>query len=546
MIDQNYFLQPANEMSPENPVFELNLLSENTYEYTQRVLMQRNIQEYRLRPGFFALGIGGAGMAFYIANSGTFSDSETIEKSITFNIIGALLAATGFLNMKPVGEPRPTGEERYLRSSGTTVQTDTIITNELIDATASITVRYDDLIIFEEENRQLSNGGLSIPLAGTLNELQLSGPDPDSISIDITFADSVYNYDYPVERILQPYARVTSQLAELRNSPEETPDNVLADLMKGSQLQITSDENEEWYRVLYGIAENYVRKENVELIWRSSDFVEDDQIVTVPRVPFGNIDVENNIPVLRGETSNAIGFILTNESYTGDLTERNYAHRDGRLIKTYLTNALGYQPQNIFELADVSNPNEIFSTLSEIRSVSNDSTELFVYLSGYGMVNIDENKAQLALLGINDETDNLPAIPLQKIFEQIASISSGQTLVLSDIDFSVTVSSDRFTANEARNIVELNAAPLSDNSQTSLLMGTRLGYPSNLYVSSGEDKKHHIFPYYFSKAIQERKTTMSEIYQYLERNVSYTSRKLYDRPQDPLLIGSISLDLISE
>lgn len=545
LIDQNYFLKPANKVTPQNPVLELDVQALRTYEYTQRVLMERNIQEYKLRPGFVALGIGGAAMSFYIANSETFFSNKTSEKAITLNAIGLLMGASAFLNMEPVGEPRPTGEERFLRSSGTTVQTDTVNSTEQIDASASIAIQYNDSIIFEEENREVSNGSLRISLAGTLNELQLSGPDPGSVSIEVNFQDSVYNYKYPVEDILQPYALVTSQLTELRNSPQESPDNVLADLMKGSQIQIQAEENEEWYRVLYGISENYVKKENVEMIWRSTDFIDDDQVVTVPRVPFGNIDVENNIPVLRDGVPNAVALILTNESYSGDLSERNYAHRDGRLIKTYLTNALGYQQDNIFELEDVNNSDELYRTLAQMESVANDSTELFIYLSGYGNIGTDNSEAQLGLLGVDNDSE-ASVMQLQRIFKQIEDIPSNKTLVLADIDFSPQISSDRFSANEARNIIELNAAPISDNSRTSLLLSTRLGYPSNLYVSSEEDKKHHIFPYFFSKALQERRTRISDIYQYLERNVSYTARKLYDRPQDPLLIGSTSLDLTSK
>lgn len=546
IVEEDYLLMPSDDISPENPVFELDLYSERTYEYTQRVLIQRNIQEYKLRPGFLALGLGGAGMAFYLANSDTFNGSAVSGKSVTMNAIGGLMAISGFMNMKPVGEPRPTGEERYLRSSGSAVKTDTVQVTEEIDKTVSLTVYHNDRLIFEEEERSLSGGSVKISLAGILNEQQLSGPDPGVITIEVNFEDTRYRYEYPVEDILQPYARVKSPLTELRNSPQETADNVLADLMKGSQLQVQNFDNEEWYQVLYGISENYVRKENVELIWRSGDYVDDDQVVTVPRVPFGNIDVESNIPVFRQNESNAIGLIVTNESYTGGLAERSYAHRDGRLLKTYLTNALGYQQENIYELTDVTDPNAIYRTLSEIRFAANDSTEFFVFLSGYGRVATDSEEPRLEFLGINGSEDS-GVLPLKEMYEQIASIPSAQTVLVSDIDFSPNFPDNNFTTNEERILIEITADPISDHPRASLLMGSRLSHPSNLYVSTGsEDKKHHIFPYFFSKALQQRKTSISDIYQYLERNVSYTARKLYDRPQDPLLIGSTILDLIPQ
>lgn len=545
IVKEDYLLMLADDISPDDPVFELDLYSERTYEYTQRVLIERNIQEYRLRPGFMILGLGGAGMAFYLANSDAFNGSAVSGKSITLNAIGGLMAFSGFFNMKPVGEPRPTGEERYLRSSGSAMKTDTVRTTEEIDNPVSIMVYHNDQLIFEDKNRSLSEGSINISLAGILNEQQLSGPDPGDIVIIVHFQNSKYKYEYPVEDILQPYARVISPLTELRNSPEETDDNALADLMKGSQLQIQNFDHEEWYQVLYGISENYVRKENVELIWRSGDFIDDDQIVTVPRVPFGNIDVESNIPILRESQPNAIGLVITNESYTGDLAERSYTHRDGRLIKTYLTNALGYQQQNVFELTDVQDSDVFSGILSEISSLANDSTELFVYLGGYGRVATDE-EPQLEFLGVNG-SGNPPAISLRTLYEQISSISSAQTVVISDIDFNHNPTGNQFTANEERTIIETTADPIADHPRASLLIGSRLSHPSNLYVSTGgEDKKHHIFPYFFSKALQQRKTSMADIYQYLERNVSYTARKLYDRPQDPLLIGSTTLDLIPQ
>lgn len=546
ILEQDNFLRVTDKVTPENPVISLKMFSKTNYEFTQRVLMQRNIQDYKLRPGFVALGLGGSAMAFYLANASNLQGKSTSIKSIVLNGVGGLLAISGFLNMKPVGDPRPTGEERFLRSTGTTVKMDTVEAAENADALASIIVRHNGNIIFEED-RNFSSGSIDITLASKLNELQLTGPNPGSISAEVTFEDSVYTYDYSIEEVLMPYAQVTSQLAELRNSPEETPDNVLADLVRGSQLKIRNIGSGDWYQVLYGISENYIRKNDAELLWRSADFIQDEQVVTVPRVPFGNIDVESNIPILRGPSYNSIALIVTNENYAGDWEERNYTHRDGRLIKTYLSNALGYPKQNIFEIRDLRDKSEIYDALADIRSTANDSTELFVYLAGYGSVNLGGGRSELNFLGISDD-DAQPEVSLKTLFKEVASIPSSQTMVLGDIDFSASVHADQLTANEVQDIIETTAAPLTGvNSRASLLMGNRLSHPSSLYVSAqGEDKKHHVFPYFFAKALQERRTNLSNIYQYLERNVSYTARRLFDRPQDPLLIGNSSLDLTPE
>jgi hypothetical protein len=545
IVEENFFLQQSNDVSPENPVLSLALFSETEYEYTQRVLMQRNIQDYKLRAGTVALGIGGAAMAFYLANVADFGSHSSTTKRWTLNGMGALMLASGFLNMKPVGEPRPTGEERYKRATGTTIKIDTVKTDAKIDTSASVYMLYNDLIIFEETNQDINNGVLNVPIGNALSDLKLSGQNPGNTTVEVLFADSLYRYNYAVDSVLQPYAVINKQLTALRNSPQQNSDNVLADLVEGSQLKISSI-TEDWYQVMYGISETYIKKSDASIIWRSEDYEVEDQVVVVPRVPFGEIDVESNIPILRSENPNAKALLLINQNYADTLGERNYSLRDGRLMRSYLQNALGYSEDNIYQLADISSTDSLNTLISSLQSTANDSTELFVYISGYGTV--DKEQQKLHFLPVSSDIESDSSIALSDLYSQIGKIPSEQTVVLSDIDFVRSSKNGSMSENEMRNIIENNVSPLlTQNTNNSVLLGTQLNNPSRLYMSEeGEDKKHHIFPYFFAKALQERKTTLSDIYQYLERNVSYTSRKLFDRPQDPLLLGNTQLNLAGQ
>ncbi|MDZ7680298.1 MAG: caspase family protein [Fodinibius sp.] len=544
LVEQDYFLKPGKAVTPENPTLRLDLYSKSKYQYTQRVLMQRNIQDYRLDPASIALGMGGATLAFYLANAKGINGAGSKSKSWTLNAAGGLFLLSGFLNMKAVEEPRPTGEEKYLRGTGTIIKLTPHKLDRTLDSAPTLTVRYNNNVIFSEYERPFS-GTLEIPLAGKVEELELAGANPGNLDIAVTFKDSTYQYSYPVEQVLQPYARVTAQLTELRNQPQENEDNILADLVKDSRLRIKSTENEQWYQVLYGISENYIRKEDAELIWRAAGFAEDSDVITVPRVPFGNIDVESNIPILRGPAANRLALIVTNENYTGDRQERNYAHRDGKLMKTYLTTALGYFKENIYELRDIGSAEEIYQRVAQMRSETNDNTELFVYISGYGVVNSQQQS--LGLLTVTEQQANQDTVQLSKLNQQLAALTTGKTTVLNDIDFAASARSQQVSANEEQSLIDAATLALRRDARAAVLMGTQLRYPSSLYVSSeGDDKKHYIFPYFFAKALQQRKTNIAAIYQYLERNISYTARKLFDRPQDPLLLGNSSIDLISQ
>lgn len=543
VLEQNRFLQPANSVNPQNPTLRLDLMSRTKYQYSQRVLAERQIQDYKLRPGFMALGLTGAALSFYAANSSAISSTRSTTYTLTLNTMGVLLAGASFLNFKAVGEPRSTGEEKYLRSVGDSVRVDTVHVQQNPDSTPSVTVRYGDLTISEEQGRSINNGQLTIPLAELLEELNLEGSNPGTVGVSVTFEDSLYSYEYPVSAVLQPYANVTARLSPLRNTPDDTTDNIVADLVEGSQLQIKDTSYENWYQVLYGIAEHYVAKDDAEIVWRSSDFSQEEQIETVPRVAFGEVDVENNIPILRGNQPNAIGLVITNENYVSD-KERRYAHRDGRLIKTYLQGALGYPEEQIYELQDFSDPAEVNRILSEIRLAANEKSELTVFLSGYGRIS-QNGESTVSMLGINTDTSGVQsAISFEHILEQVTTITSGQTLIISDLDFSSSSQSVNYSSAEANQLLSsASEVLLNANPQSAVFFSTRLNQPSALYQSAQEDKKHRIFPYFFAKAMQQRNTTLTEINQYLQRNVSYTARKLHDHPQNPLLFGNPTIDL---
>ncbi|MEL7834616.1 caspase family protein [Fodinibius sp. Rm-B-1B1-1] len=544
IVRENYFLQQSGEINSGNPVLSLELFTKTEYEYPQRVLVQRTIQDYQLRWGSVALGIGGATMAFYLANATDFGH-DTSTKRWTLNGMGALMLASGFLNMKAVGDPQPTGEERYLRSTGTTTEIDTMPANSSIDTTASVYMLYNDLIIFEDNNQQLSNGKLNIPVGDALEDLNLSGANPGSVTVEVLFADSLYQYEYPIESVLQPYAVVNDQLTALRSSANENDDNVLADLVEGSELKINNI-NDEWYQVLYGISETYIKKSSADIIWRSEDYTIEDQ-VAVPRVPFGNVDVESNIPVLNQQNNNAKALLVVNQNYEEPLNTRNFAFRDGRLIRSYLENALGYKEEDIHQLADIPDSDTLNTVLSSIQESANDSTEFFVYFSGYGTIETQNSANELQLLTVPSEAKTDSTISLRSIFSEIGKVSSAKTIVLSDIDFSASNQKGRTPENQQQKIMEYTVSPLTDaHPNSSILFGARLNNVSGLYMSQGVEKMHHIFPYFFARALQERRTTISDIYQYLERNVSYTSRKLYDRPQSPLLFGNTQLNIVSE
>jgi hypothetical protein len=538
VLSEETFLHLSDSLSPESPVLKLEVLSNTTFEYTEKILVERTIQRYRLRPGFVILGLAGGAAAFYVGNSDQFGSNKM--QSITLNSIGALLSISGFFNLKPSGEPRPVGEERYLNDTGTFIETDTVRINEDISSPANISVTYNGRTIFEEEIMQINKGQINIPLANRFEDLRLTDPEPGQFEVKVDFQDSTYRYINPVSSILEPYARVNTEYTELRREPAINSENVLAQLAEGSQVYVEGVHNNDWLKVRYGIFESYIRRDDADIQWRTANFSEDTEIVTIPTVPFGNIDVESNIPQLRDEVQNAQALIITNESYVESLPQRRYTHRDGRLIEAYLKDGLGYRDEHIHFLRDLNNPQQVFDIIGKINSSADQDTELFVYIAGYGAIKADQEGSELFLKNIEQESQAAVDLPLNSLLNRLGNIPARQKWVLADIDFSLNMA-DSLSYSQVEEFMASHASDFTEGPNTALLLGSEVGRPSRLYRSSSENKNHHIFPYLFARALQQHRTDIIQIYSLLNQNISYTSRRLHDRSQSPMFYGDRTL-----
>lgn len=547
IISTEEFLEVSSQVTPESPNLKLQMLSNTEYEFAEKVLVQRSIQDYKLKPGFVALGLIGAGLAAYAANSNAINGGQSSAASLSLNTAAVIIAGASMMNLKPSDEPRETGEERFLRKTGSFIEHDTLQVESTPQDSASIDIWYGEDILVENERQEFRNGELSINLGGLLNGLELQGTETENVRVNVAHSDSLYTFNYPLNQILQPFARITSPVAELRSKPDQNPGNVLAELIQGSQLQILANVEPNWYRILYGISENYISREDAEIIWRSSDFSRESEVVAVPIVPFGNIDVESNIPILSGVNPGARALVVSNENYVEPYEKRSHAHRDARLLKTYMENALGLLPSNIYEVQDISDWQKVNKTLTQISSGSGDSTDVYVYINGYGTVTKENDGFDL---GFKTTGNDSTTIDLQRLFSGLSELTDSRLIVLADIEFQALREQSEITESEIdleQPLRKLSQTITGVNSNATVIFGSQMNQQSELYVSdSGEDKKHHIFPYFFARALQERRIEMGSIFQFLQRNIPYTSRRLHDRSQDPQIFGNTSQQIIPE
>ena len=528
LITSDQFLTRVGSISPQNPVIQFEIKSANTFEYTQRVRTDRYIQRYRPSFKSVLLGLGGASLATTAAL--VIDQPKSTQQALLGT--AALVSLTSFLNMNPIGEPTPTGEVRLLRRTGSITETDTVSASPNISTDVSYTMYHDGEIVAVGDDLEYRNSRFTINLLESFNPEESEYQDDDVITIEIYFNDDIYVNTVPISSFLEQFVVIDTEVTALRDEPVLDSRAILTDLAQGSQLRFV-EEDELWYKVLYGISETYVAKSDAYLIWRPTEFASQLSIITVPNIPFGNIDVESDIPKLVDQNDRSYGFVLANREYQGELSERNFAERDAQLMSAYLEDALSFRSDNIRTVTNVENQQQLVLAYNRLANdMRDDQKRLIVYISGY--VTAGEN-GEMLLFGTGGSTSS--KINLNSFFSGISRLPVEELIVLLDVD-NIDEENQVLIEPLANQILEYKA-------NSSIIVSSSETQRSRNYSRmGGEQKRHSIFSYFIADAIKEGATTVSEIVNHLQRNVDYTSRRLHNQPQHILFFGESDLSLI--
>lgn len=533
LLESELFLQKIGDISPELPVAQFRLKTANTFEYAKRIKTNRYIQKYRPKLGYVLLGIGASSLAGYSALE--FSDPNKKGQQIALLGASSALLGISFLNMKAVGEPQSTGETRLLRKTGEFVDTDTL--NATINEPQKIiySLRYNQQALVENKEITVNDNSFSVNFLEELNPDIFPGDENTFITLDVIYRDSLYTNDIPIRLIYDPFVVVRSSVTALRNEAESNSRNVLTDLAQGSQLKMVERKGD-WVKVLYGISENWVSANDVDVIWRPSQFSRQLSVIAIPNVPFGSVDVERDMPNLSEDNRDRWAFIVSNQSYSNDFPEKAYAHRDARLIEKYVNTSLGVIPNQTIKFQDVSGTQPAINGFNRLVSrVNNKEIELIVYLNGYA--EIDSKTDKVYFLGTSNDSATA-RIDLNSLLDGFANLPVKELSIIADIDF--------IQNSDKTNSLELLAATITTQVPNStVIFSSNTNQRSYIYAEpNGVQKRHSIFTYFLADAIKNRNTSWGNIKSYLDRNVSFTSRSIFNSAQDIRFFGSDSLSLI--
>ena len=555
VVSKDYFLNRIGEVTPQEPYLKVELLSRNRYVYAEKVLLERYIQDYKLRWPFFILSLAAGGFTIYSAQSDlVVEDLSTSEQNIITGA-GGLIALSGMLHMKPSGELRATGEKRYLRQTGTQEVIDTVRVAEGPSDSLRYSIYYDNQRLAFKQKAFFDNGIAQIPLGQYFRELSITRMNPGEVLVAVNYRDQIYDYQVSVASFMKRFVEITIPSAPLRVTPEWQEESVITNLGKGSRLPLIERVEDNWYKVMYGIRESYVSSNNSQVVWYLDESNTSDsensqlrRIVQVQEVEYGEIDVESNLPILAARDSLSMGIIIANEQYRSSLSSRQYALRDARLVNDYFTSSLGIPSENLFRYDDLENQANWDDFKRNFTAFEDTLNQKLVYINGYGKVNQhdragDSLSYSLLLTEWRDgKGEQVNAeLSLQELFQSVLQIPSQSTTLFLDLDYiaadSTVTAGPEAIAQEFQQ--QINTLMDTRFGNISIISANRPGMPSRTYYKSGvEDQKHSVFCYYLAEALQQKITEINPLFQFLERNVTYTARRLFDQPQNPQRYGT--------
>ena len=540
LVDEDVFLEMSQKPDPNRPILVYDVWNVKTYDYSIKIQTNRYLQRYR--PSLTAIFFGVLGASAGYLTAGILSPKSSDQYMLLG--IGVLSLITGFAGDRSLEEATSTGEQRLLKQTGVVQLSDTLrATNEPITS-PSYTIYNDLEAIAIRNNVTFDKNNYHINLLEDINPSNFLVQENQSIRIELEFNDSLYTQVIPVEDIFERFVVVESKVTALRQNPDNSNNSILTDLVKGSELLLL-DDLDNWYVVRYGITETYISKNDTKLIWRPTDYIDELSIITLPNVPFGNVDVEREIPIRLNENNQAAAFVLSNEFYGDSFPTKRYAERDSKLIEEYLINSFGLGFTGIRTSINTSRIEHFKFTWDEFLRQNHENKKQFIlYVNGY--VTIDNEGNIIYLLG--DQASNTwqnISIPLGDLILDVIEAGFIELFIVGDFSFSDENQESAISRAKYYNaFYALNSTLLTNkNINFGLLFSSDGRSDSQLYTKQAIAQKYHsIFSYYLADAIKKGNYTSSQLINYVQRNVDYTSRRLHDTPQNIVYFGNANIE----
>lgn len=267
-----------------------------------------------------------------------------------------------------------------------------------------------------------------------------------------------------------------------------------------------------------------------------------------------NIKNIEAVPLSKTKRPNALGIIIGIENYA-DLPKAPYASNDADIIEKYFINALGMDKSNVLKYSNEDTKGFFFRTTFDpdngllSRKIEKGVTELFVYYSGHGVP--DKNGDEVYLFPQDGKMDFLSeqGYSLNRFYDALSKLGAKNVTVILDACFSgasrqsETISASNLTGTKALGIkVKQTTTRPWENNPNFRVMSSSSGEETSLGFDPSQSG---LYTYFLCAGLQgeadankDRKVTVEEMQEYLNKNVNELAKKISGKSQTPVFYGA--------
>jgi len=252
----------------------------------------------------------------------------------------------------------------------------------------------------------------------------------------------------------------------------------------------------------------------------------------------------------------AVVLIIGNRNYTDEVPTVDFAHRDADAWRTFALDRLGVSERNIIDLRDATLA-EMETVLGNARSHTGQlwrwirprESDLFVFYSGHGIPGTKDRRAYLLPVGCDPDMVELQGYPLDLLYSNLAKMEARTTTVFIEACFSGQSPGGQLLRGASGIRVAAKTPPAAT---LTIVTAAR----EDQMASWNWEAEHGLFTQHLLQALggaadQNRygkadgTVTLSEVHQYLNREMSYAARRNYGRTQQAMVFGNPERVLVS-
>ncbi|MBO4556504.1 MAG: AIDA repeat-containing protein, partial [Elusimicrobiales bacterium] len=263
-------------------------------------------------------------------------------------------------------------------------------------------------------------------------------------------------------------------------------------------------------------------------------------------------ELENvRIPMAQRKNHNAIAVIIGARNYDSGINPVAYAHNDALLVRDFVIKTFGYDKENIIYVEDPTKANleQIFGSKDDYKAQLNNwikpgKSDVFIYYAGHGAPDQDTRTAYFVPKDANPDYIKIGGYAMETLYANLAKLPARSITVVTDVCFSGQDGSGKMIIKSASPLAVSAKIPVAGTGANSKITVFNASKGSEM-ASWYDAKQHGLFTYYFLLGIsgeadkdKNKTITAGEMDAYLQEQVPYRARRLYNREQHPMFIGN--------